>query len=625
MEENKFSHGQSGYERPNLPYRCGRASLWQTPCKNGPQMDGTCGGTRECKPFLRNDRWECRRDRKYGGPCENGPNPYGECSLQRPACAPRSTFRVICRRLVVLTLGIVIALISSSLALDPTVGGVISISDAGSLSKPHAKFTEQEGCSTCHLTHGKGPLEWINAVFSKTDISTQCVNCHSFGGPSFKAHNANMSPDRKVKETRCIMCHREHDGPKMVTRALHPEQCNSCHKSKFESLEHGHPDFSEKFPYFNKNSIKFDHNSHLGKHFENPKFSDQAPDSCVGCHTVTLSDREVRSNGYEIVCAKCHDSQIRKKELVLLRLPELMEDRIDRKSLVQSCNFPENWKKPDEDFLSISTEQPALVTAFLMDIPEDDLEVYDKPIQDLVFAMAEEGSATFVELLDGKTQHPMSKKLLMGLNPEVLKRAACSWGLNREYEPPAEAKFGGWYADLLEIRYKPLGHGDPVAKGWAEFALGLSTEQGEVGAMAMKEQILSVKDGVGGCIKCHAISEIKDSKGGSILSIAWNYEKKEASPYVRYKHENHIEILGARDSCVNCHSLNKEADYMASYKNHDPVNWISNFDPIKKRVCTSCHSETQININCNKCHLYHFKPGFKKDMLAVNVEQPSST
>ena len=629
MEENKFDHDQSHYERPSLPYRCGRASLWQTPCNHGPEADGTCGGVRECTPFLKGDRWECRRDKRFGGPCEEGPGPGGECSTQRPPCAPRSTLRVIRGRLVVLAVGIILALIGSSLALDPSVGGIISISNAGPLSKSHAKFTEEVGCSACHAAHGKGPVAWIKAVFNNSDLSTQCVNCHSFGGPSFRAHNASLSPDRKVLDTQCVMCHREHSGPAMSTRFLTPEQCGSCHKSKFESLEHGHPEFSKKFPYFSRNSVKFDHGSHLKKHFDNPKFSDKAPGSCSGCHTITLSGREIRPQGYEVVCVACHDSQIKKKELILLRLPELMQDLIDRKSLVEACSFPHTHSKKEEEFLSVSTEQPALVSAFLLNIPEDDPETYDQPLQDLIFAMAEESSAPFVELIDGQTETPMSADLLAGLNPEVLKRAACSWGLNQEYEPPAEARFGGWYADMLEIRYKPSGHADPVAKSWVEFALAVSTQQDEEDkasrATAMREQILSTKDGVGGCIKCHAVTEVKNSKGVSRLIVEWNYKKGYDRPYVRYKHENHIEILGPKRSCANCHILNKEVDYMASFKEYDPANWVSNFEFIRKKTCMQCHSEAQINLECQRCHTYHFKPSFKKDMLTGKGKPPSST
>jgi hypothetical protein len=628
MDENKFGHDQSQYERPNLPYRCGRASLWQTPCNHGPESDGTCGGIQECTPFLKKDRWECRRDKRFGGPCEEGPGSGGECSIQRPPCAPRSTLRVIRGRLVVLAVGVVLALIGSSLALDPSVGSMISISNAGPLSKSHAKFTEKVGCASCHTAHGTGPVGWIKAVFNDSDLSTQCVNCHSFGGPSFKAHNASLSPERKVADTQCIMCHLEHSGKTVSTKSLTPEQCNSCHKKDFASFEHGHPEFSEKYPYLNRNSIKFDHSTHINKHFENPKVSDKSPSSCIGCHTITLSDREVRPNSYEVICASCHDAQIKKKELILLRLPELVQNLIDQKALVQACNFPLANAKMEEEFLSISTEQPALVSAFLLNIPEDDPEAYEQPLQDLILGMAEESSVPFTELIDSQTEISMSKSLLAGLNPEVLKRAACSWGLNQEYESPAEAKFGGWYADMLEVRYKTAGHADPVAKSWVEFALAVSKQDDEdkaSRAIAMREQILSVKDGVGGCVKCHAITEVKKPNGDAHLVVDWNYKKEDGRPYVTYKHDNHIEILGAKNSCSTCHIVNKEVDYMAFYKEFDASNWVSNFDPIRKKTCMQCHSETQINLECQNCHKYHFKPSFKKDMLTVKAERPSST
>jgi hypothetical protein len=626
MEEDKFGHNESHYERPNLPYRCGRGSLWQTPCNHGPEVDGSCGGVQECKPFFKKDRWQCRRGKRYGGSCEHGPGPNGECSLQRPPCAPRSTLRVIRGRLVLLAVGIVLAMIGFSLTVDPSFSDQFNFSSAGPLSKSHSKFTEQKGCASCHDAHGKGPVGWVKAVFNDSDISSNCVNCHSFGGPSFEAHNAAVPADKETQNIKCIMCHREHNGPKMITKSLTPAQCGSCHKNKFESFEKGHPEFTKKYPYFDRNSIKFDHISHLKKHFDNEKFSDKAPDSCLGCHTVTLADREVRPNSYEMICANCHGSQIKKKELILLRHPELMQDLIDYETLAQACNIPDG-KKSEEEFLSISTEPPALVSAFLLNVATDDPETYEQPLQDLILAMAEESSAPFAELIDAQTDTPMSEHLLAGLNPEVLKRAACSWGLNVEYEAPADAKFGGWYADMLEVRYKPAGHADPVAKNWIEFALAVTSVQGQdekaERAVAMQEQILSAKEGVGGCIKCHAITEVKDSKGGSKLVVEWNYGYSDDRPYVRYKHDNHIEILGTKNSCSNCHVLDKQVDYMESFKEYDAVNAVSNFESIKKKTCMQCHSETQINMECQKCHLYHLKPSFKKDMLTVKAELPS--
>jgi len=626
MDTDKFNHDQSPYERPNFPYRCGRGALWRTPCHNGPKIDGSCGGTRDCEPFFKEDRWLCRREKRFGGACAEGPGPRGECSWQRPPCAPRKTLRVIRGRIAFLAVVAIVALLASSQALNPDGGsGFISLSDAGPLSKAHKKFTE--GCSSCHAVYGQGPVGWAKAVFTQLDISERCVTCHSFGGPDSMAHNNDLAKDRVVRKTECIMCHREHSGKKMSTRQSTSEQCNTCHKNKFESFSRGHPEFPDGYPYFDRNAIKFDHGSHLKKHFENPKFTEKAPTSCIGCHKVTLSDREVRPQAYETICVDCHGSQITKKDLVLVRLPELVSDLIDRDALVQACNSLTE-EKSDEEFLSVSTEMPALVSAFLLNVPEDDPEIYNQPLQEFIFSMAEESHFSIEDMVNSQTEKPMADQLLEGLNPEVLKRAACSWGLNLEYEPPAEAKFGGWYADMLEVRYKPMGHRDPVAKSWVEFALAVSTIQYDedkmARAIAMRDQVISPKEGVGGCVKCHAVSETTTIDGKKKLGIEWKYKKANDRPHSNYSHTSHIEIMGNKSSCSNCHILDAKAEYMTSFKGFDASKWSSNFSSIKRQTCVQCHTESQINQDCQSCHVYHLNPGFKKKMVSVKRQMPEN-
>ena len=626
MEENKFDHDKSSYERPNFPYKCGRGAMWRTPCFKGPKIDGSCGGTQDCEPFFKEGRWSCRREKKFGGSCDEGPGPNGECSWQRPPCAPKKTLRSIRGQISFLAVATIIALLAGSLALNPEGRGLVSISDAGPLSRSHEKFTETEGCSSCHSAHGQGPVAWIKAVFSQEDMSVGCVNCHSFSGPDSISHNnKDLIKDREVRKTECVICHREHNGERMNNLKLTGEQCNTCHKNKFDSFSKGHPEFPEKYPYFNRNSIKFDHSSHLNKHFENPKFSDKGPKSCMGCHQVTLSDREVRPQAFEMICVECHGSQIKKKELVLLRLPEFMQNYIDGDSLIQACNAPAQ-DKTEEEFLSVSTEIPALVSSFLLDVPEDDPETYEKPMQELILAMAEESLLPVEDLLNSQTENPLADKLLLGMNPEVLKRAACSWGLNLEYEPPAEAKFGGWYADMLEVRYKPIGHRDPVAKSWVEFALAVSTAQEDedkaTRAIAMRDEVISAKEGVGGCVKCHAINETITKEGKKELEVEWNYKNVNNRPHSQYSHSSHIEIMGNNNSCSNCHILNSQADYMASFKSFDGTEWSSNFESIEKKTCMQCHVKSKINQDCQTCHVYHLNPRFKKKMFTVKKQIP---
>ena len=623
MDENKFDHDQSPYERPNFPYLCGRGALWRTPCNNGPKIDGSCGGTRDCEPFSKEGRWLCRREKQFGGSCAEGPGPRGECSWQRPPCAPRKTLRVIRGRIAFLAVAAIVVLVAFSQAFNPDGGGgFISISDAGPLSKAHKKFTE--GCASCHAVYGQGPAGWAKAVFTQLDISERCVTCHSFDGPDSMAHNEDLAKGREVRKTQCIMCHREHSGERMSTRQSTSEQCNTCHKNKFESFSQGHPEFPERYPYFERNAIKFDHGSHLKKHFENPKFTEKAPTSCIDCHQVALSDREVRPQGYEAICIDCHGSQIKKKDLVLIRLPELMHDLIDRDALVQACNSPAE-EKTDEEFLSVSTEMAALVSAFLLNVPEDDPEAYEQPLQELILAMAEESILPLEDLINSKTDNKsMADKLLIGLNPEVLKRAACSWGLNLEYAPPVEAKFGGWYADMLEVRYKPMGHRDPVAKNWVEFALAVSTIQDDESptTLAMRDQLISAKEGVGGCVKCHAISETITADGKKKLAVEWHYKDVNDRPHSNYAHSSHIEIMGNKSSCSNCHILDAKAEYMASFKDFNASKWSSNFVSIERKTCVQCHTESQINQDCQSCHVYHLNPGFKRKMISAKRQMP---
>src|SRR5271154_6126469 len=108
---DRFRHDRSPYERPSLGWRCGRAAGWGTPCKRGPTAGGTCGGENACAPARTGNSWQCRRTAAEGGPCPNGPGQDGSCGLRQPPCVPRRTFAVWRRRLSVLAVGALVALV----------------------------------------------------------------------------------------------------------------------------------------------------------------------------------------------------------------------------------------------------------------------------------------------------------------------------------------------------------------------------------------------------------------------------------------------------------------------------------------------------------------------------------
>ena len=75
--------------------------------------------------------------------------------------------------------------------------------------------------------------------------------------------------------------------------------------------------------------------------------------------------------------------------------------------------------------------------------------------------------------------------------------------------------------------------------------------------------------------------------------------------------------MGNNSSCSNCHILDGQAEYMASFKSFNATTWSSNFESIKKKTCIQCHAKSKINQDCQTCHVYHLNPGFKKKMFPV--------
>ncbi len=624
MDENKFAHNRNRYDRPDFPYRCGRGVLWLKRCHQGPTINGLCGGKTECSPYINGDQWVCNRPIFAGGPCEEGPTPDGKCCKRHPPCVPKLSLKAYRRRLSILAVGTIFALICVSWMADQLQENYFSF-NPGPVSSSHINIAEKDGCQVCHESHGESGINWLKAAVTTVNVSSKCGDCHVFGGPEFKAHNGDINKHPQLQDTHCLMCHREHKGEEFGTRTFTSRQCNFCHKTQFKSFSHGHPEFSSDYPHSGKESIKFNHVTHLEKYFLEPKHSKKAPDSCMGCHKL-INEQTIQSGKFEVICAGCHKSQILSKDLVLIRLPELDKNRINRKTIMEACGIlkeDSEAEKEDEEFLSISTDTLTLTTAYLLNISENDPEGYSKKLQDLILALARESTMPLAKLIDAHSPTPVAEKMLAGLNPEVIKRAACAWGLNAEYNPPAKASFGGWHADLLEVRYTPIDHNDPVALSWIEFALAVPSGETDdikrAHAIAMRDQMLSPKEGVGGCIKCHTISMASSEDGEKVLSIHWGYRDLKSSPYLKYSHKSHMDVLEKGNKCKTCHVLNKDSNIKSLFNKLDSKRFASNFDAINRHTCMKCHTKGKVRQNCQLCHLYHLEPGFRgKILLAEN-------
>lgn len=532
IDPDRLRFDRSPYHRPNYRYVCGRAATWQCPCNNGPNPDGSCGGTRECVPIFnpKVNGFECRRPASAGGRCEQGPLPDGSCCRQQPACKPRLNLRT--RRGVVskLIAVLVIAVLAGTFGIgiggdgggDGGSGGGSAAAEVGPgvalfgfssqspgpLSPKHAQFTAEGGCKSCHEAHDTGASGWLQAALNGDDMTESCTSCHSFAGPPRAPHNfpdggpvVEASLLGGDQERGCLSCHGEHEGTDTALVEFADAQCHSCHAEPFESFARGHPSFGEAYPYGQRTAVNFDHVVHFAKHFD--KEADQAPEGCLGCHQVDKADRAVPTGGFDANCAACHDGGVGGNELVVFAMPEVSAAQfmdLDHGLVADLCRADPD--DPDSyyaqalsnagaaveagdllgDFLPAYASEPSPVQRWLLQLEAtylSDLGVEAAESQDflrLIEEMIDLGRPPLVERLSdrlnglGADPEAMAERLLAGLSGLQVRTAACAFASN-DFPPDLDASETGWAVSQdAGLIYRPTSHGDPIMQGWLDLA-----------------------------------------------------------------------------------------------------------------------------------------------------------
>lgn len=456
----------------------------------------------------------------------------------------------------------------------------------GSLSKKHAYFINPADCKTCHAPHDLSLIQKLPYLWKSSDPSNRCLDCHSFEGKPDLPHNTQWNHATKGPAfTRCTMCHTEHKGPDFDIRAMSDKQCQVCHQAQFTSFAQGHPDFPPDYPYANPNHIHYDHKSHAQEHFKNPQLAKFAPQSCNDCHTIASpQDRYPVLRDFEKMCQSCHLPGIQNAELLFFRMPKVNPEAISPQAIEDACGPLPQPMSP----YPISEDKPSIITESLFELNAQDEVSKETWIQNLILSMSKDPARVF----------DLDPKLLQGLTPEVVKHAACSWLQNREYEALSDGKQGYWYADFLEIRYKPMEHKDPVIQAWIEYAhQKASHKSSNTSAFPrLKANLIDPKSAPGQCVKCHNFTS-------SASELTWSPTKPATQPHTHFDHSTHVKVLGhSDDACMSCHQLNPQA----------ATSPRSEFKPIAKNQCVTCHAAGSSNPSwgntsqsCTLCHTYH--------------------
>lgn len=168
-------------------------------------------------------------------------------------------------------------------------------------------------------------------------------------------------------------------------------------------------------------------------------------------------------------------------------------------------------------------------------------------------------------------------------------------------DPESWAEHGGWYQQDYAIFYRPAGHKDKFIYSWLTLT-GPQAPKGDTSAPAAVFDVLTSKDAQGSCAKCHSVDDIR-GKGRSVNFSPLLVERKQGR-FTRFIHEPHFGIIGDR-GCLTCHSLENGRPYLKSYEHGNPHAFASEFSPVNKDRCQTCHSASMARQDCLLCHKYH--------------------
>jgi hypothetical protein len=177
----------------------------------------------------------------------------------------------------------------------------------------------------------------------------------------------------------------------------------------------------------------------------------------------------------------------------------------------------------------------------------------------------------------------------------------------------------GWFRakDGFTLSYRPSGHGDPFLAAWFN-AAGVVRSSGS-GIM----QTLAAPSGPGSCAKCHTVDQVPNAG----MRVNWTASRPEANahPFTKFSHTTHLSLMTEK-GCQTCHVLNPSSKFATFFQptdatdpttvNHDPTHFESNFAPLPKMQCGSCHTPRIAGDSCLRCHNYHTGT-FATDMSQV--------
>jgi hypothetical protein len=361
-----------------------------------------------------------------------------------------------------------------------------------------------------------------------------------------------------------------------------------------------------------------------------------------GTHSVQLL------TNYDCACAACHDEKIRTsvgQGIAMLTLPTL-DVGAYRKAGLEVGSWPAGATGDFDGrlppimklLLAGDAHTAAALTKLGANFEFADLDTGNVDqlrasaalvdgIRQLLVDLSQNGpEAARVRLQSALARDLTSAELQLlvaGLSIDTVRDAARAWFPNAdvgakgwqsmpsasETEPRTPnpgrpfAQAGAWSRDdaTFAVRYLPSDHADPVLGGWLNLIGNTpTTDTQPLVAGAAKE--LMKPTAPGQCISCHSV----DQTTADSLLVNWRPADLTAGShtFTKFSHGPHLSLPQLAD-CTSCHALDSQASTAASYADYDPHHFASDFQPLSKQQCATCHTTAAAGDSCQSCHRYH--------------------
>jgi hypothetical protein len=203
---------------------------------------------------------------------------------------------------------------------------------------------------------------------------------------------------------------------------------------------------------------------------------------------------------------------------------------------------------------------------------------------------------------------------------DTIGAAAGAW-LNRESTAPSPIRPGdrrglaagsaaqSWLYDgaTFSIRYQPAGHADPVLAAWLTLLAGAADAQKRPLVVAMLKE-LAQPTSPGLCASCHSIDEAENGervihwRGAEYAGSATS--RLTARPFTKFTHGPHL-LLSELADCATCHAIDPASERTTPYANGNARSFVSEFQPMTRQACATCHTAKAAGDRCQSCHNYH--------------------